>query len=126
MHSKLAERSRTTLPARRLSTRRAKLWESSPLPPKTVCGRLVCSTRLPLMRFDAGEQNLVPTNRTCWYRSPSNLRLEGSSKSQTPNPKESSNPDTQIHQESVGVCIVGDSLRLGFGTWASRRDAVSV
>lgn len=26
------------------------------------------------MRFDAGEQNLAPTNGTCWYRSPSNLR----------------------------------------------------
>src|SRR6266478_8529918 len=71
------------------------------------------STRLPWMRFDAGEQNLAPTNGTCWYRSPSNLRLEGSSKSQAPNPKESPNPNTQIHQESVGVGIVGDSLRFG-------------
>src|SRR5438552_18294370 len=66
------------------------------------------------MRFDNGEQNLAPTNGTCWYRSRSNLRLEGSSKSQAPNPKESPNPDTQIRQESVGVGIVGDSLRFGF------------
>ena len=26
------------------------------------------------MRFDSGEQNLAPTNGTCWYRSRSNLR----------------------------------------------------
>ena len=38
--SKLAERSRMTPPERRLSMRRAKLWES---PPKTVCDRPACS-----------------------------------------------------------------------------------
>src|SRR5437762_14008944 len=41
--SKLTDQSRTTPPARRLWTRKAKLWESRPPPRKMVCGRRDCS-----------------------------------------------------------------------------------
>jgi hypothetical protein len=44
--------------------------------------------------------------------------------SQAPNPKESPNSNTQIQQEeSVGACIVEDSLDFGFWNLAFRRDA---